>query len=235
MGQMESPVMPCSDSLPYELPTVAVISSDGTLPASFVPFAPRVITDDLSLVQPTDDVTIINGERSAATIAALFRMLGRYMPPVLVTTKVFDEWDIIGAFDNGVTSYLIVDEVPEYCIVDATLRTAKGQSSMSPNVASLLFRHVHRSGPIGEPEPEPEPEPTNTTDLSPRERQIMELLVGGHTIIEIADHLHITEKTVRNYLSNIFAKLHVRRQSEAILLWLGHDRRRVDARSPVKL
>jgi len=58
--------------------------------------------------------------------------------------------------------------------------------------------------------------------LTPRERQIMELLVTGHTVGEIAGRLRRTRKTVRNNLSTIYAKLRVRGQSEAILLWLGH-------------
>jgi DNA-binding NarL/FixJ family response regulator len=66
-------------------------------------------------------------------------------------------------------------------------------------------------------------EPPQTDSLTTRERQIMELLVIGHTITEIAGHLTLTGKTVRNNLSNIYAKLQVRRQSEAILLWLRYQ------------
>jgi DNA-binding NarL/FixJ family response regulator len=57
--------------------------------------------------------------------------------------------------------------------------------------------------------------------LSPRERQIMELLSTGLGAQEIGLRLRLSEKTVRNNLSNIYAKLDVRGGTEAVLRWLG--------------
>jgi DNA-binding NarL/FixJ family response regulator len=61
-------------------------------------------------------------------------------------------------------------------------------------------------------------------DLSPREGQIIELLSSGYGAPEIGKQLHLAEKTVRNNLSNIYAKLGVRSGTEAVLLWLGASR-----------
>ena len=57
--------------------------------------------------------------------------------------------------------------------------------------------------------------------LSTRERQIMELLSTGLGAQEIGQRLRLSEKTIRNNLSNVYAKLGVRGSTEAVLLWLG--------------
>jgi DNA-binding CsgD family transcriptional regulator len=57
--------------------------------------------------------------------------------------------------------------------------------------------------------------------LTPRERDVMTLLATGRTIREIADALAIGGKTVRNNLSNIYRKLGVRRQAEALIRWFS--------------
>ncbi|HKT04297.1 MAG TPA: LuxR C-terminal-related transcriptional regulator [Rugosimonospora sp.] len=196
------------------------MSSYGALPPSLTAFAPRLVSPDLQQVSSSDDVVILYGEHGALDVTRLRRVFGRLMPAVLVCSPVFDVHDIVAAFENGATSYFVVDEVPQYCLVDAVVRTAAGQSCLSPSVAQVLVRHVHQ--PVLAPEPDAAPPPTG--ELTRRERQIMELLVVGHTTAEIAVYLRLTPKTVRNKLSVIYAKLNVRRQSEAILLWLGDQR-----------
>jgi DNA-binding NarL/FixJ family response regulator len=222
MSQVTTPVRPCTDELPVRLPTVALMSRDGSVPPSLTPFAPRLITDDPRAVAPTDDVVILYTRRAAPDVARLHRLLGRRTPAVLVLNPVLDPRDVIECFDNGATSYLVICEVPEYCLVDATVRTAEGQSALSPSAVAILMDHLRERLVIPAPEVEAPP-PDTAEELTPRECQVMELLVAGHTISEIAGHLRLTSKTVRNNLSNIYAKLRVRRQSEAILLWLGHQ------------
>lgn len=74
------------------------------------------------------------------------------------------------------------------------------------------------------------------SNLTSRERQIMDFLATGHTIPEIANQFGVARKTVRNNLGNIYVKLQVPRQSEAILLWLGHmPRQSPSAPLPVSL
>jgi DNA-binding NarL/FixJ family response regulator len=193
--------------------SVALISRDGGEPPSLTPLRPRV-TGDLSSVRPTDDVVICYSDNPAADVRELWQVLGHDMPSVLVAARRFDAQDVITCFDYGATSYLVLTQTPEFCLVGASITTARGESCLSPVAATTLLRHVHRAT-FAAP-----PEPTTTSNLTPRERQIMELLVTGHTITEIAGHLTLTGKTVRNNLSSIYAKLQVRRQSEAILLWL---------------
>lgn len=210
--------------------SVALVSADGSLPPSLSPIFPRV-TETVSGVRATDDVVICYGPCPVADVVRLRRAMGNHMPAVLVAARGFDPRDVITAFDHGATSYLVVSERPEFCLAGAALSTARGESCLSPAVATALLRHVYPT-PLVAPGP-----PVADGVLTPRERQIMELLVTGHTISEIAGHLRRTRKTVRNNLSNIYAKLQVRGQSEAILLWLGHEPqpRAAEAGSPHRL
>lgn len=228
MRQEAANLCPSVTAAPVELPTVAVVSPDGTEPPSLTPFLPRVVSRDLLSVLPTDDVVILYGGRYADDIGRLHRTLGRYMPAVLVAARTFDETDVIGAFDNGATSYLIMSETPQYCLVDAAMRTAYGESCLSPCAATVLLRHLNLRGL------QPLPVAVPSGDLTGRERQVMELLVVGHSIAEIARHLCVAEKTVRNNLTNTYAKLQVRRQSEAILLWLGYQRTPIRQEQPLE-
>lgn len=193
--------------------TIAVVSADGSLPPSLTPLRPRV-TGNLSAVRPSDDVVVCYNDSPASDVRELHRALGPAMPAVLVAARRFDAHDVICCFDYGATSYLVLTQTPEYCLVGASITTARGESCLSPVAATTLLRRLHRAtfaAPAAW---------AGTSHLTRREREIMERLVVGHTITEIADHLAITGKTVRNNLSSIYAKLQVRRQSEAILLWL---------------
>jgi len=58
--------------------------------------------------------------------------------------------------------------------------------------------------------------------LSAREAEIMTLIAGGHTNGEIASRLFLAEKTVKNHVNRIYAKLHVGSRGAAIAQWLGH-------------
>jgi DNA-binding NarL/FixJ family response regulator len=196
--------------------SITLVSPDGITTPSLSPFRPRMARE-LTAVRDTDDVVVLYDRRPAQQVGRLRRLLGRSMPAVLVTASTYDEQDVVAAFEHGATSYLLVSEFPEYCMVEATQRTARGESCLSPRCATLLLRHLHQPTPVDIDES------AETGILTPRERQVMELLVVGHTIGEIAAYFDLTAKTVRNNLSRIYAKLQVRRQSEAILLWLGHQ------------
>ena len=62
------------------------------------------------------------------------------------------------------------------------------------------------------------------TTLSPQERRVLELIAGGRTNKEVGVALGLTEKTVKNYLANVFAKLDVSRRSQAVALFVGGKR-----------
>ncbi len=66
-----------------------------------------------------------------------------------------------------------------------------------------------------------EPAGTGLSGLSAREREVMSLIAGGHTNGEIAAHLFLAEKTVKNHVRRIYSKLGVDSRPEAIAHWLA--------------
>jgi two-component system response regulator DevR len=60
--------------------------------------------------------------------------------------------------------------------------------------------------------------------LSPQERKVLALIAEGNTNKEVGNALGLAEKTVKNYLSNVFEKLHVSRRSQAAVLFARENR-----------
>ena len=66
---------------------------------------------------------------------------------------------------------------------------------------------------------------TSRPGLSSREAEIMALIAAGHTNARIADHLFVTEKTIKNYVNKIYAKLGAASRSDAVSRWQGGSAR----------
>jgi DNA-binding NarL/FixJ family response regulator len=158
----------------------------------------------------------------AAELARLIDLVGQVVPPVLVISPAADIEQVGGAFRLGATSYLVAGDFTRSALSAAVGGTVHGHTHLSPRATTML--KVADSEP--RPQPRPAVEEATREALSPRERQIMDLLARGFGALEIGGRLSLTEKTVRNNLSNIYAKLGVRGSTDAILLWLGITPRR---------
>lgn len=137
--------------------------------------------------------------------------------PILVISPVADEGEVVRTLQAGATSYLVDGQFGGTEVLSATLGTAAGRSHLSPAVLAAVVRRLQHPDRTGIPA-------ELAATLSRRERQIMELVAEGHPNSYIARREFIAEKTVRNHLNNIYAKLGVRSRAEAILVWLGHSR-----------
>jgi ATP/maltotriose-dependent transcriptional regulator MalT len=69
--------------------------------------------------------------------------------------------------------------------------------------------------------PERDPAPTNRFGLSEREAEVMDLISQGRSNHEIAAHLVLAEKTIKNHVNRIYAKLGVTSRAAAVATWLG--------------
>ena len=137
--------------------------------------------------------------------------------PILVVSAESEQGEIVRALQAGATSYLVDGQFSGTEVLAAALGTAAGRSHLSPSVLAAVvhrLQHPDRSSVPAE----------LAGSLSRRERQIMELVAEGHPNSSIARREFIAEKTVRNHLNNIYAKLGVRSRAEAILVWLGRAR-----------
>jgi DNA-binding NarL/FixJ family response regulator len=124
---------------------------------------------------------------------------------VLMLTMFDDDDLVFSALRAGARGY-ILKESTEDQIVHAVTIVASGGALLGPGVANHM--RALFSAPAA-----PEPFP----DLTSREREILELIAAGHPNLVIAQRLSLSEKTVRNYVSNILTKIRVPRRSEAIV------------------
>ncbi len=123
---------------------------------------------------------------------------------ILMLSSHVDEETIHEAIIAGASGYLI-KQVDGQRIVDAVLRVGAGGSVIDPTVTDRLFRQI-RGTADGDPV---------FAELSERETRILELIASGLTNREIADSIFLAEKTVKNYVSKLLAKLGLRNRSEA--------------------
>ena len=132
---------------------------------------------------------------------------------LVLTTYDDDEW-VFDAIRAGAAGYLLKD-APRNQIIEAIRGTAAGATHVDPKVAGRLFQYVTQ----------PPAAPAATTlavDLSPREREILELIAEGISNAEIAERLFLSKGTVQNYVSTLFAKLDVTDRTQAAVLALRY-------------
>jgi DNA-binding NarL/FixJ family response regulator len=98
-------------------------------------------------------------------------------------------------------------------LVRAIRGAVLGESALSPSIASVavrLARDQLRAAPLG-----------GAAGLTARETEVMGAVCTGMTNREIAAALFLSEKTVKNYLTRIFARLGAHSRAHAIALWTG--------------
>lgn len=126
---------------------------------------------------------------------------------VLVLT-MFDDDSVFAALRAGARGYVLKDATVDD-LVRAITAVHQGEAIFSPTVGRRLADYVTRRPADRDPGLFPE--------LTEREHDILRLVVAGRANHEIAAELHLTPKTVRNYVSAILAKLHVADRAQAIV------------------
>jgi DNA-binding NarL/FixJ family response regulator len=117
---------------------------------------------------------------------------------VLVLSQFAEEryaLDLIGDSAEGV-GYLLKDRVADFAnFADAVRRVAKGGSALDPTVVSRMLGRRRRDDPLEQ--------------LTPREREVLELMAGGRSNRGIAEVMVVTPNAVEKHVSSIFSKLGV--------------------------
>jgi DNA-binding NarL/FixJ family response regulator len=129
---------------------------------------------------------------------------------LVLTTYDADEW-VFDAIRAGASGYLLKD-TPAEQIIDAIRGTATGKAHLDPSVAGKVMAAVVGNRPV--------PEAGIFDALSERERDVLRLLAAGLGNAAIAKRLFLSEGTVRNHLTSIFAKLDVTDRTQAAVLAL---------------
>ena len=126
---------------------------------------------------------------------------------VVLFTSFSDHEGIVAALDAGAVGYLLKDAEPSE--LHAALRAAaRGESPLAPKAAAALLaeRGARRSAASIDP-----------GELTTRERDVLELVMAGHSNKQIARRLGISEKTVKGHLTNLFQRIRVTDRTQAAL------------------
>jgi DNA-binding NarL/FixJ family response regulator len=173
-------------------------------------------------------VVLLRGPDAAHDVVRLLGTPEKGTAPVLLLCPAEDRPQIAAGVRLGVTSCLVEGDYDGRTLLNAIWSTAAGHTHLSPAAVAALVR-TPGSGPGDVPGGGGG---TLYRMLSPRERQIMDLVATGAKVAEIGQRMSIKAKTVRNHLSAIYTKLGVSGCTEAVLLWLNAgprpDRRRAD-------
>ncbi len=142
------------------------------------------------------------------------RELRSQMPDLacLMLTSFDDDEALLDAIMAGAAGY-VLKQIKGSDLVSAVRTVAAGQSMLDPATTARLMGSLR--GPDAHKD---EQGPAAFADLSPRERDILELIGEGMTNQEIGKRLYLSEKTVKNHISRLLAKLGVERRVQAAVL-----------------
>lgn len=142
-------------------------------------------------------------------IAATRAILSEYPGVKIIAMTSFDEEDLVhGVLAAGAISYLLKNVTSDE-LAKAIRDAASGRSTLSPEAARVL---VQATRPTQDP----------WVDLTEREREVLNLVVQGHSNRQIADAMIISLATVKAHVSSILSKLQVSSRTEAIAYAIKH-------------
>jgi len=173
-------------------------------------------TEAVEIVQKTQpDLVLMDLKMPGLNGIEATRQIRTRYPHVKVlvlTTYDDDEW-VFDAIRAGASGYLLKD-TPREEVIKAVKGTAAGKSFVDPAVAGKLLTQV-----AGRPA---QPSTLLTDKLTEREVDVLRLVARGVTNTDIAERLHLSEGTVRNHVSAIFAKLEVADRTQAAVIAIQH-------------
>lgn len=132
---------------------------------------------------------------------------------VIILTSVADDTLVDEAIRAGAHGYLL-KEIDGRGLVQAIHDVADGKSILDPAVTARVMQLV-KTGAGSE---------KSLALLSPQERRVLALIAEGCTNKEVAARLELSDKTVKNYLSTVFEKLHVSRRAEAAVIYAQQNK-----------
>jgi DNA-binding NarL/FixJ family response regulator len=133
---------------------------------------------------------------------------------LVIMLTVYDDTDVIfQSLSAGASGYLL-KPVRRAQLRDAIRDVLHGGAPMSSTIARCVVQAFHKSSPARQEDGE-------IAQLSPREREILELLAQGLLLKEIGEHFKITHATVQTHIGRIYKKLHVHSRAQAVARFKG--------------
>jgi NarL family two-component system response regulator LiaR len=162
----------------------------------------------IATVQP--DVVLMDLVMDQMDGAAAARAIRQSNPhvQVIALTSFREEMLVQKALQAGAISYLLKNVSADE--LAAAIRAAHvGRSTLAPEAAEALVRAAAQP-------------PAPGYDLTAREREVLELMIKGLSNVEIAEHLVVSQSTIKTHASSILAKLGVTSRTEAVALAVQH-------------
>jgi DNA-binding NarL/FixJ family response regulator len=131
---------------------------------------------------------------------------------VLFLTSFADDHTVLEAILSGAQGYVLKD-ISSETLVRAIKTVASGHPLMDPRLTKHTLQFIKNAALSNGPSKRPL--------LSPQEQRLLPLVAEGLTNKEIAGQLRLSEKTVKNYLANIYSKLQIGRRSQVAAFYAG--------------
>ncbi|WP_432153552.1 response regulator [Streptomyces tricolor] len=189
-------------------------------------------------VQHRPDVILLDVRMPGVDgISALPHLVG--LAPVMMLTYSHETETVREALRLGAGGYLVHGEFTTEQLVRAVRDVREGRPHVTPGAAKALLLDLRRDAPAHTTPQSPvvseDSAPSTLSHMQPsmgqsfrsrfrlstREAEIMDLIASGMTNQQIAAACFISEKTVKNHINRIFAKLHSTTRSQATAKWLG--------------
>jgi DNA-binding NarL/FixJ family response regulator len=122
----------------------------------------------------------------------------------VMLTSYADDEALIASIMAGAAGY-VLKQIGSLDLLDTIRRAGAGESLLDPALTDRVLDRL-RDGPAVDP---------RLASLTPQERRILDLIAEGKTNRQIAEEMYLAEKTVKNYVSNLLAKLGMARRTQA--------------------
>ena len=159
------------------------------------------------------DVAVLDGRLPDGSGVEVCREIRSVDPSiaVLILTSYDDDDALFSAIMAGAAGY-VLKQVRGTDLVEDVRRVAAGQSLLDPAVTQQVLERLRR-GPV---------EDSALAPLTDQEKRILELIGEGMTNRQIAESVFLAEKTVKNYVSSLLAKLGMERRTQAAVFAAKH-------------
>jgi DNA-binding NarL/FixJ family response regulator len=139
--------------------------------------------------------------------------------PIVFLTSSPDEADVFAAIVAGARGY-VLKQTRSAELVRALEAVGRGESLLDPTVTGIVFERIRRIANGDDAD--------DANELTIREREILPLIAAGKTNKEIGATVFLAEKTVKNYVSSILAKLGLDRRAQVPAFVAEHETGRPD-------
>jgi len=159
------------------------------------------------------DVAILDGRLPDGSGIDVCRDIRSVDPSIkaLILTSYDDDDALFAAIMGGAAGY-ILKQVRGNDFIDTVRRVAAGQSTLDPAMTATVLERV-RNGP---------PKDKELEALTAQEQKILELIGQGMTNRQVAEEMFLAEKTVKNYVSSMLAKLGLTSRTQAAIFATKH-------------